>query len=42
MKMQKKDVWKFTKKKRVKKLKGVFIKARRRFMNSLEERCIKM
>ena len=35
--MQKRDVWKFTKKKRDR-LKGVYIKPGRRFMSNLEER----
>ena len=41
MKMQKKDFWKFTKKKR-KRLKSLYIKLRMRFMNILEGRLIKM
>ena len=38
IKIKKKDVWKFTKKKS-ERLKGVYIKARRGFMNSLEGIC---
>ena len=40
MKMQRKDVCKFTKKK-IERLKGVYIKVKRMFMNSLEGRLIK-
>ena len=40
-KMQNKDVWRFTKKKG-ERLKDVYIRARRRYMNSLEGRGIKM